>query len=164
MRICETCGGPIPTPLGHGFDACIRYLATTLRKMREAKAVPPCCPRCEAYPAPPDMPYATPPAPPFWECRDCHHKCDVKHNTMHTNCGSGGTHLMMEVCHDPTAPPFVLGPKTRNALCAINTLDGTFHVARETARLIAEWLLAKSANEAVHAWADRILRGDWGKK
>ena len=61
----------------------------------------------------------------------------------------------------PPAPPFVLGPKTRNALCAINTLDGTFHVARETARLIAEWLRRDDWGAEL---CSRIERGDWGKE
>ena len=61
----------------------------------------------------------------------------------------------------PPAPPFVLGPKTMAKFALIGS---NVEIIQMAALLIAEWLLAESANEAVHAWADRILRGDWGKK
>jgi len=66
----------------------------------------------------------------------------------------------------PTAPPFVLGSKTRNSLCAflaLNALDGTFHVARETARLIAEYVNNHPELSAFYL-SQAIRDGEWGKE
>jgi len=66
----------------------------------------------------------------------------------------------------PTAPPFVLGPRVQDrletvAIHSVTQSEATCNVARETARLIAEWL-RKSTDWLDHDRANKITRGDWG--
>ena len=68
----------------------------------------------------------------------------------------------------PPAPPFVLGPVSERLLrdeymsrATPSVEAGVKRVARETARLIAEWL-RKSTDWLDHDRANKIARGDWG--
>ena len=66
----------------------------------------------------------------------------------------------------PPAPPFVLGPRVQDrletvAIHSVTQSEATCNVARETARLIAEWL-RKSTDWLDHDRANKITRGDWG--
>ena len=139
----------------------INELSDDLSELREAKAAPQCtgwsgAGRCalraghpsECFTYPREESVAPPPAPPSLHSKPS--ECPT--------CGPG--------CYEqgqvpPPAPPFVLGPKTMAKFALIGS---NVEIIQMAALLIAEWLLAESANEAVHAWADRILRGDWGKK
>ena len=98
-----------------------------------------------------------PPAP-----IDCTHESGFRASVAawHESCNDCG-HLRRIA---PPAPPFVLGPKTKEQIKAsLNYRDGDLHtlVARETARLIAEWVDGLPTVGWVRIAKD-IREGAWG--
>ena len=135
MRNCVTCGGPDRLSLGHGYDDCIRYLNEQSRQLWEESAKK-------------------------------HAEMKQLRELREAKAAPQCTCELHKGLHPAPAPPFVLGPKSFAALMdcmsshAIDS-NNAKRVARETARLIAEWL-RKSTDWLDHDRANKIARGDWG--